>query len=286
MQKKKLVVLLTAAGLLGTTAAVGAADLTQKVSGLLRHDIKVSINGTTYSSLDPVYIDGKAYLPLRDAANALGYELKWSQQNKQFDLQSPSQGQGPGQGEAEEKLLQLAGVVLSVSTEGDLVSLQVQGKSANGGVDYMVLKADKDTVVVDEQGEAKLAKDIKPGTHVSAEYGPIVALSFPGQSHAAKIVVGPERLIKEDAVSAIEKTDAGWKVQLGSAEGDAAASSVILNVDSNTLVVTPSAEPVKLEDVKKGTKIRAYYGPITTKSIPAQSAAELLVVLPEETQQP
>ncbi|MBB6669922.1 stalk domain-containing protein [Cohnella nanjingensis] len=278
MKNKKLVVVLTAVGLLGTSAVVGAADLTQKVSGLLRHDIKVSVNGSTYSSLEPVYIDGKAYLPLRDTANALGYELKWSQQGKQFDLQS----KGQGQGEVDEKLLHLSGVVISAKADNDLVSLEVQGKSQNDGVDYMILKADKDTVVVDETGAAKLAKDIKPGTHVTADYGPIVALSFPGQSHAAKIVVGPERLIKEDTVSAIEKTDAGWSVQLGSAEGDAAASSVILNVDANTLVVSPSGEPIKLEDVKKGAKIRAYYGPATTKSIPPQSAAELLVVIPEQ----
>mgnify|MGYP001417886512 FL=1 len=82
---KKLTVALTLAGLLGTTAAVGAEALVEKVTGYLQKDVKVLINGQD-STLTPVYIDGKAYIPVRDAAAKLGYTLNYDAENKEIEL--------------------------------------------------------------------------------------------------------------------------------------------------------------------------------------------------------
>ena len=85
MQKKKLLVIVTAVGLLGTTAAVGASGLVSKVKGVLHKEIVVSVNGTD-TEMHPVYIDGKAYLPARDAAAALGYNLNWNSKGKEIEI--------------------------------------------------------------------------------------------------------------------------------------------------------------------------------------------------------
>lgn len=279
MRKTKSIILLTAAGILGATAVAGASGLTQKVSGLLRSDIHISVNGAAYSSLQPVYIDGKAYVPLRDTAGAMGYDITWNQQAKQFDLKPKSEEQAPV-----DKYILNTGVVTEAKTEGDLTSLNVMGKGALGNFDWIIAKVDKDTVIVDESGAAKTAADIKAGSRVVVEYGPIVALSFPGQSHAAKVTLQGERLIKEDKVGAVNKTDSGWQIQLGTGTGDAAVSNLVLNVGADTLIVTSMGEPVKVEDIKAGAKVRAFYGPATTRSIPPQSAADTIVVLPADAQ--
>ncbi len=70
MKHKKALVILTAVGVLGATAVTGASGLVEKVSGLLRSDIKIVVNGEQ-TTLQPVYIDGKAYLPVRDAGGVL-----------------------------------------------------------------------------------------------------------------------------------------------------------------------------------------------------------------------
>lgn len=277
--KKKSVILLTAAGILGASAVAGAAGLTQKVSGLLRGDIHVSVNGAAYGSIQPVYIDGKAYVPLRDTAGALGYEITWNQQAKQFDLTPKKEEQAPV-----DAYIVNTGVVTDAQTTDGLTSLNVMGKGSAGTFDWIVAKVDKDTVIVDESGAVKTAADLKAGSRVAVEYGPMVALSFPAQSHAAKVTLLGERLIKEDRVGAVNKTDSGWQIQLGSGTGDAALSNLVLNVGADTLIVTSMGEPVKAEDIKVGDKVRAYYGPATTKSIPPQSAADTIVVLPADAQ--
>lgn len=279
MRKTKSIILLTAAGILGATAIAGASGLTQKVSGLLRSDIHISVNGDTYSSLTPVYIDGKAYVPLRDAAGALGYELTWNQQAKQFDLSQKKEEQAP-----EMPYIVNTGVVTEANASDGAASLNVMGRGAEGGFDWIIAKADKDTVIVDESGAAKTVADLKAGTRVKVEYGPIVALSYPGQSHAAKVTILGERLIKEDKVGAVNKTDSGWQVQLGTGTGDAAIDNLVLNVGADTLIVSIAGEPLKAEDIKVGAKLRAFYGPATTRSIPMQSAADMLVVLPADAQ--
>lgn len=276
--KKKSVIVLTAAGILGAAAVAGASGLTQKVSGLLRADIHVSVNGAAYGSIQPVYIEGKAYVPLRDTAGALGYELTWNQQAKQFDLTPKKEEQAPVD------YILNTGVVTDAQTADGLTSLSVMGKGSAGTFDWIIAKVDKDTVIVDESGAAKTAADIKAGSRVAVQYGPMVALSFPGQSHAGKVTLLGERLIKEDKVGAVNKTDSGWQIQLGSGTGDAAVSNLVLNVGADTLIVTSMGEPVKAEDIKVGDKVRAYYGPATTRSIPPQSAADTIVVLPADAQ--
>ncbi|CAI6081812.1 stalk domain-containing protein [Cohnella sp. JJ-181] len=279
MLKSKTILLLTAAGILGATAVAGASGLTQKVSGLLRSDIHVSVNGVAYGSIQPVYIDGKAYVPLRDTAGAMGYEIAWNPQAKQFDLTPKKEEQAPV-----DPYILNTGVVTEAQTANGLTSLNVMGKGSAGTFDWIVAKVDKDTVIVDASGAAKTAADLKAGSRVAVEYGPIVALSFPGQSHAAKVTLLGERLIKEDKVGAVNKTESGWQIQLGTGTGDAAISNLVLNVGPDALIVTSAGEPIKAEDIKAGAKVRAFYGPSTTKSIPAQSAADTIVVLPADAQ--
>ncbi|MBN2980758.1 hypothetical protein [Cohnella algarum] len=274
MKHKKALIVLTAVGVMGATAAVaGAAGLSEKVSGLLRSDVQVTVNGDQ-TGLQPVYINGKAYLPVRDTAGALGYEVVAT--GKQIQLQSKAETR-QADPSVEEQRIRMTGVVVSKTVEGDTTRLEVRGK---GGSDWMILGVTADTVIENEAGEAKTVDDIKEGTHVAADYGPIVAMSYPGQSAAAKIVIGAERLIKEDAVSSVAQTEAGWKVTLGAAADP--ASQIVLNVGEDTLIVKANGEPVKPEELQTGAKVRAYYGPLIMKSLPAQSPAELIVVLPDE----
>ncbi|CAM3700326.1 stalk domain-containing protein [Cohnella lubricantis] len=272
MKHKQALLVLTAAGVLGASAAVGASGLQEKVAGLLRSDVQITVNGEA-TAIEPVYINGRAYVPVRDAADALGYTI--NVQGKQIELSTPE----PVEDELE--AIQMSGVVVGVSqaTDGGPTRLEVRGA---GGAQWMMLYADSDTAITDESGAVKTVSDIKEGTHITADYGPIIAMSYPGQSSASKIVIGVDHLVKEDTVSRVELTKRGWQVQLGAPideNGEFSASSVVLNVSDDTLVVKKNGESVKLEDLKEGTKVRAYYGPIETRSLPPQSSAALIVVL-------
>lgn len=253
--KKKVAVALTLAGILGTTAAVGAEDLVEKVTGYLQKDVKVLINGQD-SALTPVYIDGKAYIPVRDAAAQLGYTLNYDAENKEIEL------------DEEADLMRAAGVIVGVEAqEGGKYRIQLLGST------WVILTVDESTAIASLDGTTRSPADLKAGTQIDAEFGPVMAMSFPGQAHAVSINVHADRAVKEGSITAVEHTDNGWQVHLDDA--------LVLNAGKETRVLTSQGESVNWEDLKEGMKVTAYYGPFETKSLPPQSPVYLLVVQAE-----
>jgi len=267
MKNKKLIILVTAVGLLGTSAAVGANGLISKVSGVLNKEVVVTINGTD-TALHPVFIDGKAYLPARDAAAELGYNLNWNSKSKEIEIRSKE--------EQAVEYVKSMGVIVDVSpTEDGKYRIELLGK---GNYNWIILYADEDTILTNSQDEAIAAKDLQAGTRITAEFGPIIAMSYPGQSHAHKIVVTGDSLVKEDVVQSVEKTDEGWQVTFGEVKEGVAIPALTLNAGKETSVVNSEGQSIEWADVKAGTKVVAYYGPMMTKSIPPQSPLHYLVV--------
>jgi len=268
MYKKKAMVLVAVAGLLGTTAAAGASGMIDKVSGLLRKDVTISVNGEQ-TSLKPVYINGQAYLPARGAAAALGYELNYNVKNKEIELKEIA--------EEEAQYMLATGVIVDVqqTDKGDY-RIELLGKSPYS---WVILYVDKDTALTDAEGKAFASKDLKAGMRIDAEFGPVMAMSYPGQSHAAKITVRGEALIKEEAIQSVERTDDGWQVKFGETKDGTTVTTLVLNAGKETSLLTSEGQPVEWNDLKAGTKVRAYYGPIMTKSLPPQSPLHYLVVL-------
>ncbi|NHN32691.1 stalk domain-containing protein [Paenibacillus agricola] len=250
--KKKLTVLLTLAGILGTTAVVGAEDLVERVTGYLQKDVKVLVNGQD-STLTPVYIDGKAYIPVRDAAAKLGYTVNYDEANKEIELDEAAD------------LMRASGVIVSVQAKEDgNTRIELLGST------WVILTVDKSTAIKSLDGKMLTAADLKAGTQIDAEFGPAMAMSYPGQAQAISINVHADRSVKEDIIKEVKHTDDGWQVQLG--------DSLVLNGGKETRVMTSQGESVKWEDLKADTKVKAYYGPFETKSLPPQSPVFLLVV--------
>ncbi len=276
MQKKKLLVVLTAVGLLGTSAAAaaGASGLVGKVTGVFHKDIVVSVNGDK-TSLNPVYINGKAYLPARETATELGYVLNWNPKTKEIQINSKE--------EQAVEYLRMLGVIVDITpTDKDgQYRIELLG---HGDQRWMILYVDKDTELADESGKTIGFADLKAGTRIMAEFGPVMAMSYPGQSHANRVVVNGESLVKEDVIQSIEKTDDGWRVKFGETKDGQTTTSIILNAGKETGVMTSEGIDVPFANLKAGDKVRAYYGPIMTKSLPPISPLHYLVVLSDVAQ--
>lgn len=251
---KKWTIALTLAGLLGTTAAVGAEAVVEKVTGYLQKDVKVLINGQD-SALTPVYIDGRAYIPVRDAAAKLGYTLNYDAENKEIELDE----------EEVAELMRANGVIVGVDAlEDGRTRITLLGST------YVVLTVDESTTIQGLDGTTRTTADLKVGTQIDTEFGPVMAMSFPGQSQAVTINIHADRAIQAGTIQSVKQTDDGWQVQL--------SDDRVLNAGKETRVKTSMGEPLDWEDVKEGLQATAYYGPIETKSFPAQTALHLLVV--------
>jgi hypothetical protein len=118
-----MILLLAAAGLIGTSAGAGAAaGLTSKVSGLLRKDVIVTVDDAV-TRLQPVFINGKAYLPAKDTVMQLGYELTYNASNKAITIWDP------------QKWLNTDGVIVSANKQDggrfrfELIGIAIKGSS-------------------------------------------------------------------------------------------------------------------------------------------------------------
>ncbi|PZD96183.1 hypothetical protein DNH61_09790 [Paenibacillus sambharensis] len=267
LNKNKWLFAITAASVLSATPALSAQDLTKRVNGLLRGDVLVTIDGAD-TSLHPVLIDGKAYLPVRETASTMGYKVRWNGSEIELNKQK---------NEAED-MLQMNGIIVKAESEDSSVRIEVMGHGQNN---WMILTADKNTLLTDSEGNQTDLSSLKEGMQITAEYGPVIAMSYPGQSHAAAIKTGAQRLVQESVVSSASNEAAnGWQILL-SHNGAAAQPSLVLNAGKETMLVDRTGQAVPWHQLKPGTKVRAYYGPAMTKSIPPQSPAHLVIVLDE-----
>lgn len=271
MNKKKVLIVATLAGLMATTAAVEASGFLQKVQGFLRSDVTVTVDGEN-TQMKPVFIDGKAYLPAKSEAAALGYDVFYNAKEKRLELKSKEVVEQPG----EQDLIRMQGIIEDVTTGTDgSTRITVLGR---GGSNWMVLSIDKDTVLTDSNGKALDPKALKPGQDIQeAQYGPIVAMSYPGQSHAAKVIVGTDHLVKDAVIQSVKKTDDGWQVMINNSVNGESATAVVLNAGKETQVVDQERQPLEFSKLTAGMKVRAYYGPIMTKSLPPISPLFYLV---------
>ncbi|MBM7563631.1 hypothetical protein [Paenibacillus sacheonensis] len=271
MNKKKIIIVATLVGLVGSAVAAEASGVLEKVSGLVRSDITVKVDGQN-TSMKPVFINGQAYLPAKSEAAALGYDVIYSAKDKSLSLTSKNQDSGE-----EAQFIMLSGIIQGVKPlDNGAYQLDVVGRGTNK---WVILTVDKDTVLTDSTGKSADVSKLKAGTELIAEYGPVMTMSYPGQSHAAKVTLGSERLIKEEAIQSVKHTDDGWQVTLGVAKDGDASSSIVLNAGKETSVIDAEGQPVTWESLKAGDKVRAYYGPEMTKSIPPISPLFYLVAL-------
>ncbi|SFI27965.1 hypothetical protein SAMN02799624_00079 [Paenibacillus sp. UNC496MF] len=282
MNKKKVIIAATLVGLMGSAVAAEASSFFQKVNGFVRSDIKVIVDGEK-TSMKPVFINGQAYLPAKSEADALGYDVKYSAKDRSLTLTSRDQGNEGGNGGEEAQLMMLSGVVQSATPlDNGAYRLDVVGRGTNS---WVLLTVDKDTKLTDANGKHVNAKDLKAGTEIVAEYGPVMTMSFPGQSHAVKVTVGSQRLVKEDVVTNVKHTDDGWQVTIGQAKDGNGLSQVVLNAGKETKLMNAQGSSIEWESLKPGTKVVAYYGPEMTKSLPPISPVYYLVALTDKPAQ-
>ncbi|MFS0728075.1 hypothetical protein [Paenibacillus sp. 1P07SE] len=196
MKQKKWLIAITAAGLLATSAGAGAGALMESVTGIQHGDVKVTVDGSE-TALKPVYIDGKAYLPARETADLLGYNLNWSSQElilKERDA---------GEQEPEVQLLDLNGVIISIEESDGVYRVEVMGHGPNP---WLVLSVDEETELTGTEGTLMPA-DLQPGMKIEARYGPAMTKSLPPQSQAHVIIVGERELSGEQLKT---YRDAAW----------------------------------------------------------------------------
>ena len=262
MRKRRTwLAVMTAAGILAATASAGADGIGEKINGWLRPDITVVVNGAD-TELKPVIIDGRAYLPARGFAEAAGYDIVWK--GSRIELSGAEH-------EEEEQYMTAKGYIASVTQDGGRWRIEMIGAG-----EWLILFADDETALTDAEGHPLAADTLAPGMAIEAEYGPMVALSYPAQSHAASIKVTRQHLTAKQVIHSVERAEDGLRIRLSDEEGG--EIKLVLHAGPDTLLVRSDKQPADAELLAPGTVVRAFYGPAVTKSLPPQSEARFIEI--------
>ncbi|MEC0089057.1 peptidase [Paenibacillus macquariensis] len=153
----------------------------------------------------------------------------------------------------------------------------------NGGADYVILAVDKDTKIVNQDGNPLTLEALKADVRVDAYYSGVMAMSYPGQTHADKIVVKATETNKiEGTIVASDRATKG-QVYVNVGSDTTINNDVILNITEDTKVISAIGGGIKLE---AGMKIIAYHSSIMTRSLPGITNAEIVIVTSDKTVSP
>ncbi|KOR89676.1 hypothetical protein [Paenibacillus solani] len=159
-------------------------------------------------------------------------------------------------------------------------SITVIGQAREtGGVNYVILTVDKETEIVDANGAPLTAEALKADLRVEAYYSQVMLAIYPARTHADKIVVSEISAPKiEGTIAASDRTSKD-QLYINVGSDQSTDNDIILNITEDTQVITALGIE---SDLKPGTKIVAYHSPMMTKSIPAITSAEVILVKADE----
>ncbi|HEY2494426.1 MAG TPA: peptidase [Paenibacillus sp.] len=148
-----------------------------------------------------------------------------------------------------------------------------------GGVGHVILSVDKDTQIVNQDGNPLTLDALKADVRVEAYYGEVMTMIYPAQTHADKIVVKATETNKvEGTIVASDRTTEG-QVYVNVGSDKSTDNDVILNISKDTKVIPLLSGGTEL---KAGMKIVAYHSSIMTRSLPGMTNAEIVIVTSDD----
>jgi len=268
---KAVTIATLAVGMIGTSAFAATADWTE-VKGIFNSKIKVVIEGKGPSDITPLIVDGTAYLPVREMGNTFGLNVTWNEQESRIDIQ---QMKPPADVQS------LDGIVLDVQEGKDgvrYVDVLNQGADAVNAIVRLVVPAD--FKVTDNKSETHDASVLKAGMKIEATHSLAMTKSIPPQAKAESIKIVHELGMTEGTIQSVQSTDHGLTIKV-SDKADDPTAGVVLHVSKDTKLMSGviGGEAIDPDQLKQGMKVKAYYGPVMTMSLPPQSAAQAIFVL-------
>ena len=155
-------------------------------------------------------------------------------------------------------------------TYGKIVAIEdgryvVKGE---GNLRLVAAAVDRNTYVIDEKAKLRLSSALKIGQTVTVYYSAMTTRSLPAQSHAMAVVLGE----REDSTPTyLEVAEAKL-----SADGQ---KMTILNSNNDLIATVGKDACADFAKIKKGDKL-LLWSRVVTMSLPAQTNAEKVVVLP------
>ena len=209
----------------------------------------------------PAVSKGRTFVPLSFVTEILNLDVKQENRNVMNIISGNK-----------EELPFIVGKIASLTKVTDGVKVELDNEKK--GYDKIFLTVDSETTIINPITNEKVASEnLKVGERIRGFYGPVVAESYPPQSHTSRIEVIGDKEVKTDVITGIEEVHNDRYILVGTME-----NGVRLLVTEETSIVTSENKPVLVEDLQEGMKVDAFYGPIQTMSLPPMSSTAKIII--------
>lgn len=216
-----------------TSILTAAAALTAMAAVSAEAESKLFVDGKELENAKIYKTDSAAMIPLRAVCEELGFEVKWSEENRRIEIINMP-------------------VMITCTPDADGYTFAKSGKLELGIA----------PVIIDDLTYVPIsfAEEILGGKYTEEENS--IYITYNEAENTVTDTIG-EIITEED----------GAIIQILLGDPEQPNDALILNVSEETAVYDENAVELSLADLKVGDKIIAHISDAMTKSIPAQTAA-------------
>lgn len=315
-----------------------SASIPQDSFGGLKFHLVVNEKGFSPEEAS-LYVgaNNEIMVPIRAAAEALGYTLTWMQSTQSLELVKDNQWLSLQIGQDKysfakmyiplevtpeltnektyvplsyfEKVMKLqvtadpTGTITinskkqdseqatsATTKQGTITSITYNDKGGeiglNGYAHGVRLTISDETEIVTSDNKKLKLSDLQLGMFITAEHSLVMAMSMPPLTNAKKIIVQSSPAAQQvlgtaGSIEEINSSEDGMTrvVVKGQKLNDSSFETIVLNIsDKTTIIGTKDNQPVAIDQLKKGDKVYAFYGPNLTKSLPPIGQAIKIVL--------
>lgn len=149
--------------------------------------------------------------------------------------------------------------------------LWVKGrKETKDALTEINLIVDKNTEIINSQGEKLKLEDIKENTIIEGVYGRAVTRSYPAQGVAKKIIIREDKAVTKGKVSSVSIGEEWSRLLVG---------DEYLIVGSKTTIEDAYGKKIELKDIKEGMNIVSFGSVVVALSYPCQRGSYNIIVM-------
>lgn len=173
----------------------------------------------------------------------------------------------------EEEYMTIIGEIVSIKREKEKVIVELKNELEEGyGVIFLTV--DAESIVTDPLTDERLQWwEMEEKMRVRGFFGPMIIAIEPPESHAAKIEILNDKLVRTGVITEISPHVAHQYILVGTME-----DGVRLFIDEKTMIVNSLNEEEAFETFVEGMTVEVFYGPIQTMSMPPMSTALKIVI--------